>query len=190
MHLPRFRLGWSRRRKVIAGVVVVIAVLIGGTITIVKILNSPATGTITQVAVPTSQTTTTSNKPGSFSDKFLSFTFPSNLKVIASQKSVGYLDIVNLYSNDNDHTSEHVAISIMNEILANDSGVNYRRLHPEIYKESNTANMVIFVSIANGYEKTGYITRGNQLTSVSVTAPGSKDLSSNFAMIINSLKWK
>jgi hypothetical protein len=184
-------LRWSRRRKIIAILILITAILIGGIIVIIKILNSPAVGTITPTVTQSSGAATVSTKPSNFSDKYISFTYPGNLEVLPIKKGVGYLDVVNLYSNDTDHSSEHVAISIMSETLANDSGVNYRRTHTELYKEQpSTANMVTFTSTANGYEKTAYIIHGDQLTSVSVTAPGNKDLSSDFVMIINSLKWK
>jgi hypothetical protein len=184
-------LGWSRRRKIIAILTLIAAILVGGIIVIIKILNSPAVGTIAPTVTQPTSTTAASNKTGGFSDKYISFTYPGNLEVLPIKKGVGYMDVVSLYSNDTDHSSEQVAISIMSEALANDPGVNYRRTHTELYKEQpSTANMVTFTSTANGYEKTAYITHGNQLTSVSVTAPGNKDLSSDFAMIINSLKWK
>lgn len=169
----------------------VVAVIVGVIIVIIKILNSPAIGTVIPTATQSSNTTTTSNEPINFSDKYISFTYPGNLEVIRSQKSAGVLDVINIYSNSNDHSNEHVAISVVREAVANDSGISYRRAHKELYKEqAGSSGAILFTKTSSGNEKTAYIVHGDLLASVSLTVPGSKDLSKDFAMILNSFLWK
>lgn len=191
MKLPHLRLRWSRRRKIFASIVIVIAIIVGVIIVVIKILNSPAVGTVMPIVTQPSSATTTSNKPGNYSDKYISFTYPGNLEVIRSQKSTDYLDVVNLYSNNTNHSNEHTAISVVRGAMTNDSGISYRRAHTELYKEqAGSSGAIIFTKTNGGNEKTAYIPHGDLLASVSLTVPGSKDLNSDFSMILNSFHWK
>jgi hypothetical protein len=170
---------------------IIIVVIVGGIIGIIKILNSPAVGTVIPTATQPSSTTVAPNKPGNYFDKYISFTYPGNLEVIPSQKGTGYLDVVNLYSNNTDHNNEHLAVAVVHGAIANDSGISYRRAHTELYKEQpGSSGTIIFTKTDNGNEKTAFMTHGDLLASVSLTVPGSKDLSSDFATILNSFLWK
>ena len=146
---------------------------------------------IAPTAAQPSSDTTAANKPVNYSDQYISFTYPGNLEILPSQKNAGYLDIVTLYSNNTDHNNEQATISVVRGTAANDSGVNYRKTHTNLYQEqSSSPGTIIFSRSQNGHEKTAYITHGDLLASISLTVPGSKDLSSDFAMILNSFRWK
>lgn len=191
MGLPKIRLGWSRRRKVTTVVATIIILMVAAILLIIKILNSPAVGTVKPTTTQSFDATTASSKPGSYSDKYINFTYPGNLELLHSQKSTGYLDTVTLYSNKTDHTSEHAAISVVRGTIADDPSINYRRTHKELYKEQTGSDgIIIFTKTKDGNEKTAYIPHDGLLASVSLTVLGSKDLSSDFAMILNSFHWK
>ena len=67
--------------------------------------------------------------------------------------------------------------------LAVDVVLDVVRTVPEIAyvkEESLPSGMAVFSSNTNGHEKTGFIAHGDSVLSVSITVPGSKDLTSDF----------
>lgn len=178
-----------RRRNKLYIFLAITALMIAGVVLIFKTLNSPAVGTISQSGVQSTSKPAAQAVPGKYSDKYISFSYPANLKPVPAQTSGTFLDVINL--NSTDHTNDYLAIGILREALNNDSGLNHRKLHPEIYKQlSSSPDSVTFVSTASGFEKTGYFAHGDLVASVSLTSSYSNDLSQAYDLIAKSLSWK
>jgi hypothetical protein len=179
----------SRKKKILLFVALPLLIISGLIIFTVKALNSPAEGVIASTNTYDSFTKKSDDLPKKFSDKFISFTYPSKYSVNQSQKETVFIDTVDLFSTD--HTSKHIAIGIFKGSLENESGVNYRKGHPELYKlVSSTSNYYVFKKSANGSEYTGFIQHDEKIISISVTTPFNKELSKDYQTIANSLQWK
>jgi hypothetical protein len=184
-----FNSNWSGRRKITTAVACLLVILLTSIVVLIKILSSPAVGTITppsgkKIAVPTN-----SSAPGSYSGKYISFTYPSNFDISPLQKSGNFLEVVGLYSND--HLGRQVSIGVVPETLSNDSGVSYRRAHPEIYKELPSApGSLIFTKDKAGSEYTGFLTHAGLVASVSLSSNYTKDLSADYKAIVKNWQWK
>jgi len=151
-------------------------------------MNSPAVGTVSDTA-PQDPPKKQAAAPGRYSDSYISFSYPAAFKINPSQKGANYLSVVSLVNTD--HSGKYIAISVVRESLANDSGLNHRKSHPETYRlESSSSDRAVFTSAQNGSEKTGYIAHGGLVASVSITSAGVKDLNTDFGHIVNSLQWK
>jgi hypothetical protein len=191
MHYYKISIVSSKKKRTILSLVV-IAVVVGAAVALtIKILDSPATGTIITPTANSTVLNTLPKGPQAYSDKYIGFDYPPTLTVTNSSKDISSVDVVNLYSARTDHSNEHVAVAITHETLASDSGLKYRRDHPELYKEESLpSGMAVFSSDKNGHEKTGFIAHGDSVLSVSITVPGSKDLTPDFNLITSSLTWK
>jgi hypothetical protein len=181
---PKFKL----KMKVVIPllIVVTIAALIG---LFIKTMNGPAEGSVAYH--PANQAAIKSATPpaGQYDGKYLKFSYPSHYQKVQSQKSDGYLDIVNL--SNTDHSGKYISIGVLRESLTNDSGVNYRKGHPELYKLiPSSPDKVIYAGINNTAEYTGFIAHGDLVTTISITANSNKDLAQDFNSIANSLEWK
>lgn len=180
----------NRRRKIAFGLGTLLLLLIVGAVVIVNVLNSPAVGTITSASnakftMPLAEP----KKPGTYSGKYISFTYPTTFSVNPSQKSPGLLDQVHLYSND--HSGKQVAIAVYRGTLANDSGVNYRKVHSELYKQTtDSKGDLVFIKSKNGSEYTSFLDHNDLVASVSLTSTYTKDLSADYQFIIKSFQWK
>jgi uncharacterized protein (UPF0333 family) len=164
---------------------IVIAVIV----LIIKNMNGPAEGKVAYVSQSQSAIKPTTATSKQYDGKYISFTYPEHYKIVPSQQSSGYLDIVSI--NNTDHSGKYISIGVLRESLANDSGVNYRKAHPELYKQvSASSDKIIYESTGDKAEKTGFVAHGGLVTTISITANGSRDLSQDFEVIANSLQWK
>jgi hypothetical protein len=126
---------------------------------------------------------------GIYEGKYISFAYPAGFEKIDNPKNTGYLEVVNYYSTD--HSNTHLAVALVRESLANDSGYNLRENHPETYKKVLASPTdVVFTKSTGGKEQTEYITHNGMVVSISMTLPGTKDLSKDFAVVSNSLQWQ
>jgi hypothetical protein len=178
----------ARKKIKIILPVLAIAVIIGALALFIKNMNGPAEGTVayqsSQAPIKLSQTT-----PHKFDGQYTSFSYPAHFDVTASQKTNGILDMVTLYSND--HTQIQMAYEVMQESLANDSGFNYRKGHPDLYKQQTDQHgNLIFIKNQNGSEYTGFVVHNNLVASISLSSTFNKDLSGDYNAIANSLQWK
>lgn len=180
------KLGRVRHHHKFIIVFVVIGVLVIAGVVIVHSLNGPANGTISQTLGLTSKMSTSiPQNQSTYSGQYFSFKLPLHFKTVPQPAASNYLEVVNLFSTD--HTSEQVAISVIREDLANDSGLNYRRNHPAIYK---AASAMIFSKDMNGSEYTGFLTHNGLAASVSLSSPFQTDLSGVYKAVTDSWQWK
>lgn len=151
----------------------------------IRNLNSPAQGTVT--------TQLTDNTPAApaqktFTDSYISFSYPYIYNVQPAQKDKQALDAVSLIASQ--RRDQFVSLSLARESLADDSGVTYRKTHPGLYKTiSSTPQSIIFAN-NDGTEYTGFIAHGDEVLSVSLTAVGAVDLSADYHQITDSLRWQ
>jgi hypothetical protein len=154
----------------------------------IKNMNGPAQGSVAYTA--SNQSTIKPATPSSkkYNGQQISFTYPEHYKIVPSQQSKGYLDIISL--NNTDHSGKYISIGVIKENLTNDSGINYRRIHPELYKQiASSSEKVVFDSISGKSERTAFIAHNGLVSTVSFTANGNRDLTEDFDTIVNSLQW-
>jgi hypothetical protein len=177
----------KRRLKLFLPVLITL-IIIGAAALFIKNINGPAEGTIAyQSSEPTIKPS--QNTPHKFNGQYTTFTYPNYFSVINSQKTSGILDIATLYSND--HTQKQLAYKVLQESLNNDSGLNYRKIHPDLYKEQKDQyGNLLFIKIQNGSEYTGFIVHNNLVASVSLSSTLNKDLSADYNTIVKNLEWK
>jgi hypothetical protein len=155
----------------------------------IKTMSSPAEGSVASQSTSQPAIKPTTSPLGQYDGKYIKFSYPSHYQSVPSQKSDGYLEIVSLSSND--HSGKYISIGVVREALTNDSGINYRKAHPELYKlVSSGADKIVYSGLNNLAEYTGFIAHGGLVTTISVTANGSKDLAPDFNSIASSLEWK
>lgn len=194
-HTPKFTEGQplhhrpakKNRTKLITVIVLLVIIPIGLVWMVVRTLNAPAEGSINN-----SGDTASSRRvqaPGNYDDSYLSFKYPGNFTVLAPEKSASYLDSITLLSDD--HPSIFVAMSLVSESLGNDSGLNYRQLHPELYEiTKDTSNSKVFSREQGGAEYTGFIAHNGLVLAISLTSVSPTHLADNYDFLANSLAWK
>lgn len=169
---------------------ITVASLVIGLAALIKNLDSPVQGVITDSGA-VSNTTPAKSVPEvkSYSDKYIGFSYPGKFTLSPSQKTGGYLDVVNLISTP--RRSEYVSIGVYPGDLSSDSGVTYRQRNPQIYKLlASTPSSLYFANIQTNAELTGFFMHSGLMTSVSVTANSTMDLSPDYQVITGSLSWK
>jgi hypothetical protein len=155
----------------------------------IKNMNGPAQGSVAYTASSQSNIKPTTTSSKKYDGQQISFTYPQHYKIVPSQQSKGYLDIISL--NNTDHSGKYISIGVLKESLANDSGTNYRKLHPELYKQIATSgDKVVFEGLNGKSERTGFIAHNGLVSTISITANGNRDLTQDFDTIVNSLQWK
>lgn len=178
---------YLRRPKVVlplvAGILAAILIFIA-----IHNMNSPAEGTVTQNNFDNLNQTTPDRSPKHYSDQFISFSYPSGYEMAPADKSTGLLDMVNLISSN--RRDKYVAIGVVKETLDSDSGVNYRRLHPDIYKTVGQNPTSVVYSKLDSTEYTGFIAHGDKVASISFTSVSPQALEPDYKIIAGSLQFK
>ncbi|HSX45957.1 MAG TPA: hypothetical protein VLG27_03070 [Candidatus Saccharimonadia bacterium] len=164
----------------------VVAVLVAS---IVHSLDSPAYGTITP---PKPEKQKNAPSPKTYEGKSVSFRYPATYVVISTQKSGNDLEDIRLATVDStDRAVKDAVITIYRGTLVNDSGVNFRRLHPTIYKESDSNDALVFSKSQDGSEYTGFMAHDGDVASVSLTAAlNNRELGTDYRTIADSWQWK
>jgi hypothetical protein len=179
------RLSFIKRPKAIIPLVIAI-LLAAALVSAVRNLNSPAQGTVTQNNIDNAARI--NSGPQKYSDKYISFTYPGGFEVSPAEKGGSYVDVVNLISSQ--RRDRYAAIGVVRESLDSDSGVVYRRLHPELYKTVPApAGSLVFAKDDNT-EYTGFIEHAGQVISISFTSVAPRDMSGDYRTIAGSLAWK
>jgi hypothetical protein len=180
----------TKKRKLKLLIPIFILFVIAILITLfVKNMNGPAEGSVAYHPTNQANIKPTTSPAGQYDGKYVKFSYPPHYQKVESQKSEGYLDIVSL--SNTDHSGKYISIGVLKESLTNDSGINYRKGHPELYKlVPSSPDKIIYAGINNTAEYTGFIAHGGLVTTVSITANGNRDLSDDFNSITNSLEWK
>lgn len=187
-----FNVGRPRLKSHIKIIVPIVGllVLIGAVALAVHNLNAPAEGSITQTPPSKAEVTDPYANPGTYNGKYVSFTYPAHYKKVPSQITGSYLEVIDFYATD--QTSKQIAIGILKESLSDDSGIAFRKMHPDVYQlEPRTrSGAVIYTSTANGSERTAYLQHQDKVITISITSPPGLDLTADSETILNSLQWK
>jgi hypothetical protein len=158
----------NRRRWKFIAAVVILLLIIAPVAVFIKNMNGPAQGAVAYTS---------------------SITYPDHYKIVPSQQSNGYKETISL--TDTDHSGKYITIGVLKESLNNDSGISYRRSHPELYKIiASGADKAIFSGTSSAAEMTGFIAHEGYVATISITANGQRDLTEDFNTLSNSLTWK
>ncbi len=161
------------------------ALVLLAAVSAIRNLNSPAQGTVT-----TQLTDNTPTPPAqkTFTDSYISFSYPYIYSVQPVQKDKQALDAVSLIASQ--RRDQFVSLSLARESLAGDSGVSYRKAHPELYKTVSSTPQSIIFARNDDTEYTGFIVHGDEVLSVSLSTVGTADLSKDYGQIVDSLVWR
>jgi hypothetical protein len=156
----------------------------------VKNMNGPAEGTVAYKSQSEPPIKPTSSTPKKYDGKYIGFTYPEHYKVVAKPPTNGgYLEIISL--DNTDHTGKYISVGVIRENIMNDSGVGYRKGHPELFKQTLASpDKIVFAGTSTSAEQTGFLAHNGLVATISVTANGQRDLSADFNTIVNSLSWK
>jgi hypothetical protein len=155
----------------------------------IRTLNSPAEGTVTtQVADTAAGQPKSQPAYKTYSDAIVTFNYPGIYSAAAGQKSTGYLDSIELRKTQ--QRTEFANIGVYPGTLANESGISYRRGHPELYKPVTTGDGTIVYSKNDSTEYTGFLQKGNDIVTISFTAVGAHDFTDDYKMVADSLQLK
>jgi hypothetical protein len=184
--MSRFRV--SKRPKVMVGVVILLLVMAAFVMALHN-LNSPAQGTVTTQNTDSQPTATSGSKENKqYSGAAITFNYPSKFVIQTNPKSPGYLDSVNLITSG--RRDEYAAMSVTKDTFDTDSGISYRRNHPDLYKTNlKSSNSIVFTKL-DSTELTGFFQHGDMTASISLTSVSAKDLSADYVVIADSLQWK
>jgi len=175
-------------RKIILPIIIIllIAAIVAG---FIKNMDGPAKGSIAYTSSNPTTAKTTIAAPRTYNGQAISFNYPSNFAISSSKKDAGVLDQVLLVGND--HQGKQAAIEVLQESVNNDSGYNYRKSHPNLYKQQRDAfGNIVFVKSQGGSEYTGLIVHGGMVASVSLSTSLDRDLSNDYNAIVKNLQWK
>lgn len=147
-------------------------------------ISQPSGGVVKQSATVAKATPQNSH----YSGKYISFTVPAGYRIVPQPDSGQHFGIVYLLRND--RTSKQVAIGLTRSTLNEDTGVTFRKSHPETYhQEITSGSSLVFTSPANGSERTIFIAHGDMVLSISLTDSSLADLKADGDAITASLTW-
>jgi hypothetical protein len=179
----------NRRRWKFIAAVVILLLIIAPVAVFIKNMNGPAQGAVAYTSPSQPANEPASSQPKNYDGKFISITYPDHYKIVPSQQSNGYKETISL--TDTDHSGKYITIGVLKESLNNDSGISYRRSHPELYKIiASGADKAIFSGTSSAAEMTGFIAHEGYVATISITANGQRDLTEDFNTLSNSLTWK
>jgi hypothetical protein len=181
------RLDGFKRPKVFIPLILAL-LLVAAVVLAIRNMNGPAEGTVTTPLNDDPAVIKGRPSSKSFNDKVISFDYPSEYQVTSSDKVPGRVDVIDLVKT-NPH-DQSIAISVTEGSLNTDSGVSYRRLHPELYKNVSISPLNQVFSKSDGTEYTGFIQYGGRVIAISLTSVSKKDLSQDYNLIAGSLQWK
>ncbi len=162
-----------------------------------KWLDSPTKGTFKIVVKESDRSHAPSIEQKKLKSDFFMATYPDGyrVKVLEASES-GTLEKTILLGMD--ASSKKVLISFdktRETDLSNVSAVQYRQLHPELYKENkiilDNRNGLLYEKQDGSYEKTSFFLQNDILTTISLTAPLThRDFDKDYAYILDSFFWK
>jgi hypothetical protein len=179
----------SRRRRLLKPLVFIIAVLAVFAL-VVHNLKSPAVGTINQTPPSKAENTDPYANPVKFSGQYIGYTIPSHYKKVPSTLTGSYLQVDDYYASD--QSQKQISVGVTKEDLNSDTGFVLRKQHADTYTQEpmTRSGAHVFSSTSNGAEKVAFVSHGEYVVSISVTAPGGWDLSQDLQVILDSLEWK
>lgn len=179
---PRRRRHWKKILIPLLALVLAVGLLIW----IIHGLNAPAEGSISQTPPSQAQKADPYAQPGTFNGKYLSFQYPAHFKLINTKITGSYLETVGYSSTD--QSGREINVGVYQGSVASDSGVVYRRQHPELYKETDSQLGLEFVKL-DGTEDTFFLQHDGLIATVSATAPNA-NLNGEAYYVASSLQWK
>jgi hypothetical protein len=174
-----------KRPKILIPLLVFIFILLV-LISIVKNMNQPAIGSISQQPPAQTEKTDPYASPGTYKGKYITFSYPAHYKKVPSALSGAYLEVVDYHTTDS--TGKQINVGIYPGNFDTDSAIQYRRQHKELYKE-NESNYGLKFTKSDGTEDTFFIEHKNLLASVSATAPYNNQ-AGDAQFVASSLKWR
>src|SRR5579884_4273435 len=163
----------------------IIAAIIAAAVSAILNLNSPAQGTIVTPDIGSKQLAKQDTSNKHYSDNVINFDYPYNFQVSPTQKQNGYLDAVNLITTQ--RQDEYVSIGVYQGDISSDSGVSYRRSHPDLYSLiTDAANQKVYQK-TDKTEYTGFIQKAQDVITISFTSVAPKDMSGEYQTIANSI---
>jgi hypothetical protein len=166
----------------------VLVLLVGGIVTFVHALNAPAVGSLNQTPPAKAEVVDPYAEPGNYKGKYLGFDYPAHYRKTDTKTSGSYLEVVNYYSTD--HTQKSISVGVMKGSLDSESGISFRKSHPETYTaEARTKDSVAFDSKTGGNERTVYVQHGEYIANISVSTPNGQDVATDSQFIVSSLRW-
>jgi len=166
----------------------VIGILAAGLVifSVIRNMNQPAVGSINQAPQPDAIKADPYGQPGNFNGKYITFTYPAHFKKVPSKANGNSLEAVEYHSADS--TGKLINVAVLPGTIDSDSGVAYRRQHPELYSPTISQKWTEFTK-KDGTEDTFFINHNNLLATVSVTASYNNQ-SGDGLFIASSLKWR
>jgi len=152
---------------------------------IIKRMNLPAVGSISQQPPAQAEKTDPYAAAGTYRGKYITFSYPAHYKKIPAKLSGSYLEVADYHTTDS--TGKQINIGVAPGSLASDSSITYRRQHRELYKESSSSHSLEFTKL-DGTEDTFFIEHNNLLASISATAPYNNQ-AGDALFVASSLKW-
>jgi hypothetical protein len=176
--LEKFRWGYA------VAALVGVGLLLGAGITLKHRFDKPAQGTILHQPNLQSTSPTVKAAPTTFVGQAMTFIVPPGYRTVVALPKDSYLEQVSLISTD--HSGKGANISLIREAVSNDSGLNYRLDHPELYKQ--VAEHVF--AKQDGSEYTGYLTHDNLVAVVSFSSTQSLSLQQDYQQLVDSWQWR
>jgi hypothetical protein len=177
-----------KRPKVLFPLITALVIILAFVMAI-RTLNSPAEGTVT-----TQVSDTTAGQPQSqpgyktYSDSVVRFNYPSIYNAQLGQKGAGYLDVIELRKTQ--QRTEFASIGVYPGSVSNDSGVNYRQLHTDLYKSVPTGDGSLLFAKSDSTEYTGFLQKGPNVVTISFTSVGTHDFAADYKLVSSSLQLK
>jgi hypothetical protein len=178
------------RRQKTKILLIAIPVLIAALIFIfIKQMNSPAVGTINQPDTKAAAANQQPAAPLRYGGRYISFAVPAGYQKIPSEKVSGtQVELAQYYSTR--HLSRRLSVGVQREALADESGYLLRTRQPQTYGKISSSPPVFSKSTAEESEIVAFISHGELLASIAITAPGQQDLKADYDSIVSSLSWK
>ncbi|MGH7156807.1 MAG: hypothetical protein ACREGG_01695 [Candidatus Saccharimonadales bacterium] len=176
---------FGRRKKIIFALIPIL-IAIGVIVLLIHTLNAPAEGTVSQTPPSQAQKTDPYAQSGNYNSKYLTFQYPAHFKLTPTKLTGATLETVEYTSTD--QSERHIDVAIFNGNVSSDSGVSYRRQHPELYKETDSRLWTEFSRI-DGTEDTFFLQHNDLEATVSATAPFA-NLNGEALFVVSSLQWK
>ncbi len=189
----------KRKKKVLITSVIAIIILILVLVTISRV-NSTNHGTLSSSYTIKSNQSTFVSKPVQYSDKFISFNYPSSL-VTGSTSTLVFPSVDKVNFTYRDVVTWSLAIEVLNipnGQLNSNSGYQVRKINPTKYQQSNldlnnNSGVVMTDKSVGEYSKVVFLVHGPYQASISLTGDdlnGNTNLDKTLNMIVSSWQWR
>jgi len=157
---------------------------VGAIYGLVQMISAPAVGSVSPSPPAIKQPAVAATKH--FAGNYLSFDYPGSYSPVYSAPSGQFLEVCNLAGRIN-----WLSVAVLREALVNDSGLVYRHLHPERYREiADSADQVTFVSTSPPIERTVFIAHQGLVASLDSLSSSDQAAASDSQTILRSLSWR